>query len=61
VAVVEVVFNFNGVGRWAVLGFLNTEIPVTVGFALFSCIVTVLASLLADVLYAVVDPRARLY
>lgn len=61
VAVVEVVFNFNGVGRWAVAGFLSTEIPVTVGFALFSCIVTVLSSLLADLLYAVVDPRVRLY
>ena len=61
VAVVEVVFNFNGVGRWAVQGFLNTEIPVTVGFALASCIVTVLSSLLADLLYAVVDPRVRLY
>ena len=60
VAVIEVVFNFNGVGRWAVQGFLNSEIPVTVGFALFSCIVTVLASLIADILYAVVDPRVRL-
>jgi peptide/nickel transport system permease protein len=61
VAVVEVVFNFNGVGRWAVDGFLSTEIPVTVGFALASCVVTVLSSLLADLLYAVVDPRVRLY
>jgi peptide/nickel transport system permease protein len=60
VAVVEVIFNFNGVGRWAVQGFLNTEIPVTVGFALFSCTITVLASLIADILYAVADPRVRL-
>ena len=61
VAVVEVVFHFNGVGRWAVEGFLNTEFPVTVGFALASCVVTILSSLLADILYAVVDPRVRLY
>jgi ABC-type dipeptide/oligopeptide/nickel transport system permease component len=61
VAVIEVVFNFNGMGRWAVQGFLNAEIPVTIGFALFSCIVTVLTSLLADLLYAAVDPRVRLY
>jgi ABC-type dipeptide/oligopeptide/nickel transport system permease component len=61
VAVIEVVFNFNGVGRWAVQGFLSSEIPVTVGFALFSCIITVLASLSADILYAAVDPRVRLY
>jgi peptide/nickel transport system permease protein len=36
-------------------------VPVAVGFALFSCIITVLGSLLADVLYAVADPRVRLF
>jgi ABC-type dipeptide/oligopeptide/nickel transport system permease component len=33
---------------------------VAVGFAIFACGVTVLASLIADILYAVVDPRVRL-
>jgi peptide/nickel transport system permease protein len=61
VTVIEIVFNFNGIGRWAVLSFLSSEIPVTVGFALFSCFVTVLTSLIADILYAVVDPRIRLF
>jgi len=59
--VVEVVFSFNGVGRWAVQAILNSDVPVAVGFALFSCTITVLASLLADILYAVTDPRVRLY
>jgi len=61
VVVVEVIFNFNGVGRWAVRAIMQSDIPVAIGFALFSCILTVLASLLADVLYAVVDPRVRLF
>ncbi len=61
IVVIEVIFNFNGVGRWAVKAILNTDVPVAVGFALFSCAITVLASLLADVLYAVVDPRVRLF
>jgi len=60
VTVIEMVVNFNGIGRWAVLSFLSYEIPVTVGFAIFGCIVTLLASLVADILYALVDPRIRL-
>jgi len=60
VVVIEVIFNFNGVGRWAIQAVLHADIPVAVGFALFSCTVTVLASLVADILYAVVDPRVRL-
>ncbi len=58
--VIEVIFNFNGIGRWAVRAFLSSEIPATVGFAVFSCVATVLASVIADILYAVVDPRIRL-
>jgi peptide/nickel transport system permease protein len=59
--IVEVIFGFNGVGRWAVTAILQSDVPVAVGFALFSCMVTILASLIADILYAVVDPRVRLY
>lgn len=61
VVVIEVIFNFNGVGRWAVRGILATDIPVAVGFAIFSCSVVVLASLASDLLYALLDPRIRLF
>jgi peptide/nickel transport system permease protein len=61
VTVIEMVFNFNGIGRWAVVSFQASEIPVTVGFALFSCLVTVLSSLIADISYAIADPRVRLF
>jgi peptide/nickel transport system permease protein len=61
IVVVEVIFNFNGVGRWALRAVMQYDIPVAVGFALFSCILTVLASLFADILYAVIDPRVRLF
>jgi peptide/nickel transport system permease protein len=61
VVVIEVIFNVNGIGRWALRAILQSDIPVAVGFALFSCVATVLSSLIADVLYAVVDPRVRLF
>jgi len=48
-------------GRWAVRSFLVMEIPVTVGFALFGCTLTILSSLIADLLYAWVDPRVRTF
>jgi len=59
VCVVEVVFNFNGIGRGVVTAFQATEIPVTVGFALISCLVVLLASLFTDILYIFADPRIR--
>ena len=58
---VELVYNFNGLGRAAAKAIAAGDVPVAVGFALFTCAVTVVASLIADVLYAVVDPRVRLY
>jgi peptide/nickel transport system permease protein len=61
IVVVEAIFNYPGVGRWAVQGILNTDVPVAVGFAILSCIITVFASLVADLLYALVDPRVRLF
>ena len=61
VVLVELVFNFNGLGRSAVKAILASDIPVAVGFALFTCLITMLASLVADILYAVADPRIRLY
>jgi peptide/nickel transport system permease protein len=59
--IVEVVFSYNGIGRWAFRAILLSDVPVAVGFAVFACVVTVLASLIADIAYAVVDPRVRLF
>jgi peptide/nickel transport system permease protein len=60
VVVIEVLFYINGVGRWAVEAVTHLDIPVVVGFALLSCLFIVLMSLVADILYAVADPRVRL-
>jgi peptide/nickel transport system permease protein len=60
VCVVEMIFNFNGIGRGVITAFKATEIPVTVGFALFCCMAVLLTSLIADILYALADPRIRI-
>jgi peptide/nickel transport system permease protein len=61
IVVIESVFNINGVGSAAAEAMAGTDVPVAVGFAVFTCVVTVLGSLVADLLYAVADPRVRLY
>ncbi len=60
VVVIEAIFDLNGIGHSAAEAIKFSDIPVALGFAMFSCGVTVVASLIADVLYAVVDPRVRL-
>jgi ABC-type dipeptide/oligopeptide/nickel transport system permease component len=59
VIVVEAIFNFEGVGYAAVQAILAADVPAVIGFTLFSCIVTVIASLVADLLYGFIDPRTR--
>jgi peptide/nickel transport system permease protein len=57
--VVESVFGFNGIGRAATDAMWNADVQTVVGFTLLSCVVTVFSSLIADVLYGLVDPRTR--
>ncbi len=61
IVVVEIIFSFNGIGAASAEAIVRADIPVALGFTIFTCMVTVLASLIADVLYGAVDPRVRLY
>ena len=56
---VETVFNIPGVGRYAVEAIQHGDLPAIQGTVLFGAIFIVLAILVADVLYAVLDPRVR--
>lgn len=56
---VETVFNIPGVGRYAVEAIQNGDLPAIQGTVLFSAMFIILAILVADILYAVLDPRVR--
>jgi peptide/nickel transport system permease protein len=56
---IETVFNIPGVGRYAVEAIQNGDLPAIQGTVLFGAIFIVIAILVADVLYAVLDPRVR--
>jgi peptide/nickel transport system permease protein len=56
---VETVFNIPGVGRYAVDAIQSGDLPAIQGVVLFGAIFIVIAVLVADILYAVLDPRVR--
>ncbi|BAU11594.1 putative ABC transporter, permease protein [Leptolyngbya sp. NIES-3755] len=55
--VVENVFAWNGVGRFAIQSILQRDYPTIQGFILIFAIVVVFVSIALDVLYAWIDPR----
>jgi hypothetical protein len=54
------VFNYPGMGLLTVTAADNDDIPTVLGTTLVITIFTVAGSLLADILYAMADPRIRL-
>jgi peptide/nickel transport system permease protein len=58
--ITETVFNYPGMGLLTVQSAFNDDIPTVLGTTLVITVATVIGSLLADILYAVADPRIRL-
>lgn len=57
--VVEIVFNIPGIGRLLIQSVSRRDYPVIQGVVLYIAFAYVLANLLVDTLYAVIDPRIR--
>ncbi|HXZ82244.1 MAG TPA: ABC transporter permease [Acidimicrobiales bacterium] len=57
--ITETVFNFPGMGLLTTQAALNTDVPILLGTTFVAALATVAGSLIADILYAVVDPRVR--
>lgn len=58
--IVEEVFNYPGMGLLFYHAALAHDYPILLGFTLFVAVAVVVGNLLADILYAVLDPRVRL-
>ncbi len=58
--VIEQVFAWPGMGQLALSSVRQHDYSVIVGFALVIAILVLIANLVADVLYTIVDPRVRL-
>ena len=59
VVVTETVFGLPGLGQLLVISINHQDLPTTIGLALLASAFVVVANLVVDVLYAVLDPRVR--
>lgn len=57
--VIETIFSWPGIGKLAMDAINQRDYPLIMGYTMFSCIVLIIGNFLADILYAVVDPRIR--
>ena len=56
---IEVVFNYPGMGLAFYNAALNVDYEVLLGFTVLATVATILGNLLADIGYAILDPRVR--
>ncbi|OAB42272.1 ABC transporter permease [Paenibacillus glacialis] len=58
--IIEKIFNWPGIGQLYMQSFGLRDYPLLMGFTMFIAILTVLGTLISDILYHVADPRVRL-
>ena len=58
-AVIEIVFSWPGIGRLALERALQYDYTMVLGLTTFAAVLVVAGNLVADILYAVLDPRVR--
>ena len=58
--ITEQVFDLPGIGNIAYDAMMKVDIPFIMGYNMFLALLSVIGVLLADLMYAVVDPRVKL-
>jgi peptide/nickel transport system permease protein len=56
----ENIFSLPGLGSLAVSSVLSSDLPLITGITLLTATIIIVANLVVDLLYAVVDPRVRI-
>jgi peptide/nickel transport system permease protein len=60
VVVVEQVFGLNGIGQVSVQAINTSNLPVIIGFVIFAAAFVVIANIIVDLAYSILDPRVRI-
>jgi peptide/nickel transport system permease protein len=55
----ESTFSLPGIGKYAVDGIVNQDLPRVMGVTLIAAFFIIIANLIVDILYAVLDPRVK--
>lgn len=58
--ITETVFNIQGVGKLAITALNNSDLPMIMATVLVGAFFIVVANLIVDIAYAVIDPRVRI-
>ena len=58
--ITETIFDIPGIGKVAYDAIQIGDIPLAMGYNMFIAVLTVAGILLADLMYAVVDPRVKI-
>ena len=58
--ITEYVFNIPGLGKLSTDAVANLDLPVIIGTVIFSAVFIIVANILVDLLYAVLDPKVRI-
>ncbi|MBQ6568815.1 MAG: ABC transporter permease [Clostridia bacterium] len=59
--ITETLFGIRGIGYASYHSMINGDIPFTMFYLAFISILTLMGTLISDILYAVVDPRVRVH
>ena len=57
--ITEGIFSIPGLGKAGLDAVQNKDLPFLMGYLMFMAVLTLLGTLISDILYAVVDPRIR--
>jgi peptide/nickel transport system permease protein len=60
VVVVETVFGIGGIGQDSVEAIDQGNLPLIIGFVLAAAVFVIVANILVDIAYTLLDPRVRL-
>jgi peptide/nickel transport system permease protein len=60
VVVVETGFGIGGIGQDSVEAIDQGNLPLIIGFVLAAAVFVIVANILVDIAYALLDPRVRL-
>ncbi len=58
--ITEQVFSIDGIGNLAYNALRQGDIPFVMGYNMFLAVLTVIGTLLSDIMYSIVDPRVKL-
>lgn len=57
--IIEQVFSWPGLGLITINAIMNRDYPVIMGVCLLTAVVVLIANLITDIIYALVDPRIK--